>query len=177
MSGCPVLSRGKEKAVTEKNKGGRPSLYSEDLADEICERIANDEGLSAICRDPRMPTRTTVYRWCRESETFRDNYARAREDQGHTQADEMKEVRRKLEAGEIDAHTARVLSDILKWEAGKRSPRYYGDKIQHTGLDGETPVHTKLTINFVKAGDRRREGAIEGDWKRHDAIEDLGSQT
>ena len=58
---------------------GRPSGYSIDIAEEICERMANGKGLREICRADDMPDRTTVLRWLEKQADFRVQYARARE--------------------------------------------------------------------------------------------------
>ena len=42
---------------------GRPSQYTEDLAQEICDRIAGGETLIAICSEPGMPKEVTVRGW------------------------------------------------------------------------------------------------------------------
>lgn len=44
---------------------GRPSTYTDDLFNEICERMANGETLMQICRDDQMPDHETVKRWTR----------------------------------------------------------------------------------------------------------------
>ncbi len=41
-------------------KKGRPSLYTEALAADICRRLAEGETLRAICRDKAMPDKATV---------------------------------------------------------------------------------------------------------------------
>jgi Bacteriophage Sf6, terminase small subunit-like len=58
---------------------GRPSSYTLEVADEICERMTKGEGLLRICSDEEMPSRVTVYRWLDANEAFRSKYARARE--------------------------------------------------------------------------------------------------
>ena len=40
--------------------GGRPSIYNQELAATICERLIYGEGLRAICRDDAMPNISTV---------------------------------------------------------------------------------------------------------------------
>lgn len=42
---------------------GRPSTYSDVIATEICNRIADGEPLRVICRDEHMPPWRTVYEW------------------------------------------------------------------------------------------------------------------
>jgi transposase-like protein len=120
---------------------GRPTDYTKELGDAFCVRVADDEGVAAICRDEGMPSRTTIYKWLREHTEFAHNYARARNDQGHTVADEMREVRRKVEDGTLDPAAARVIMDSLKWEAGKRNPKSYGEKVALIGGDeGDAPI-------------------------------------
>jgi Bacteriophage Sf6, terminase small subunit-like len=59
---------------------GRPSIFSPELADRLCERLADGETLRAICRDEGMPDERTVRRWALDDlEGFSTQYARARE--------------------------------------------------------------------------------------------------
>lgn len=123
----------------------RPTIYNEDVADLICDRLAMDESLVSICRDEDMPSTTTVYRWRDNNPTFRANYARARVDQGHTVADQMKDIRDKLLAGEIDAPTATAMANMIKWESGKRAPKDFGDKVALVGGGpGDDPISHRL---------------------------------
>lgn len=115
---------------------GRPLTFSADIAEEICTRLALGESLAAICRDDHMPCRVTVYSWLRKFDDFLNDYTRAREDQGHTSADEIIEIRNMLMRGEISHNQARVAIDSLKWEAGKRLPKIYGDKLDLSSSDG-----------------------------------------
>ncbi len=71
-----------------KNVGGRPSIFTDELAIKICERFASGETLSQItdCKD--MPTWVTVWDWLnpnspRFKETFSNNFQCARELAGH----------------------------------------------------------------------------------------------
>lgn len=59
--------------------GGRPSIYSQELAATICERLIHGEGLRAICRDDAMPSISTVIDWIKDKQEFSAQYARARE--------------------------------------------------------------------------------------------------
>ena len=49
---------------------GRPSGYSEAVADAICERLVVGEALESICRDPAMPSVGTVYNWMKRDPDF-----------------------------------------------------------------------------------------------------------
>lgn len=58
---------------------GRPSLYTPELADAICERLAVGESLKSICADPAMPGYSTARRWEEENDAFRALSARAKD--------------------------------------------------------------------------------------------------
>jgi hypothetical protein len=60
-------------------KRGRPSVYTEELVEEICDRLADGEPLRHICRSDGMPSWRTVYDWLGQNEDFAARIARARE--------------------------------------------------------------------------------------------------
>ena len=146
----------------ESRSVGRPTDYTIDRAIEICARLATGEALTAICRDESMPNVATVYRWIESHDEFRDMYARSREDQADTLADEIleiaddgrndwmmrataedgKEAGMVLNAEHIQRSRLRV--DARKWIAAKLKPKKYGEKIAQeiTGKDGG-PVATR----------------------------------
>jgi hypothetical protein len=105
---------------------GRPSLYTEEIAEEICARLADGFSLLAICREDSMPTTRTVYRWLDDNEDFCRKYIRARERQGHSHA--ALAVEAAIEAK--DAQLGRLAYDALKWHASKLAPKVYGDKTE-----------------------------------------------
>lgn len=134
--------------MTPRGAGGRPTRYTTNLATEICDRLAEGELLVDIVADERMPGRTTVWRWHTENEQFRSMFANAREAQAHTIAE--KGVKIALAATAEDAHAARVKFDGYKWFASKLLPRVYGDKLLHTGGDGEGPIGHKLALDYSR---------------------------
>jgi hypothetical protein len=121
---------------------GRPSLFGWDVAEEICRRIGEGETLRSICGLDHMPAHTTVLRWLRENEVFRTQYARAREIQADSLADEMLDVARS--ATNQDANAKRVLIDALKWRAAKLRPKIYGDRMR---IETEKPENlSRLSV-------------------------------
>ena len=58
---------------------GRPSICSEELVDEICNRLSEGESLLRICKDEHMPARRTIERWILDPrhEDFCRRYMRA----------------------------------------------------------------------------------------------------
>ena len=107
----------------------RPSSYTQEVADEICERIACSESLKSIVREEGKPSEMTVMRWLRANDAFREQYARARADQADSDADLVTDIGIRVQRGELDAAAARVAMDCAKWSAGKRNAKKYGDKV------------------------------------------------
>lgn len=110
---------------------GRPSDFSQGLADAICERIADGESLRTICSAVDMPNNATVFRWLAANRDFSDQYARAREDQAESLADEIVKIADEAE----DANVARLRVEARKWVASKLKPKRYGEKLEleHSG--------------------------------------------
>lgn len=148
---------------------GRPSSYTPEIGSILCERIATGESLRAVCREEGMPSYTSVMRWARDNDEFREHYIRAREDQAHSDADEITDVRNMVLAGLLDPGAAKVVIDAMKWSAGKRAPKVYGDRIAIDGtLDltslPEAELNARIAAAAVAAGVRVEEiEAPEGD--------------
>lgn len=113
---------------------GRPADYSVEIATEICNLIAAGRSLVSICRDEDgMPNRCTVGRWLEKNEDFRIMYARAREDQADTLADEIvaiadeppPQTEHGTDSGAVAHQRLRV--DARKWVAAKLKPKKYGE--------------------------------------------------
>jgi hypothetical protein len=68
---------------------GRPSDFTQETADAICEGLIDGKSLRTICAGDDMPHKATVCRWLAVNETFRDQYARAREAQADALFDEI----------------------------------------------------------------------------------------
>ena len=135
--------------------GGRPSDFTPEIANEICERLAKGESLREICsadRDDFLPCERTVYRWLEGKEDwaaeFRQQYARAREGQADSKFDAAWEIAKA--ATTEDVQVRRLQVDTLKWQVGKLAPKKYGDKVAHVGGgEGDEPIKTALTVTFV----------------------------
>lgn len=112
----------------------RPSEFSPEKANVICERLIEGESLRAICATPGMPSASTVCRWLGQNEEFQKQYAHARDAQADTLADEILHIVDTC----TDAQQARLQMDARKWLAGKMAPKRYGDAVQmkHTGEEG-----------------------------------------
>jgi hypothetical protein len=134
-----------------KAKTGRPSSFSQAMADLICERLAKPESLRSICEDETMPSKTTVLRWLRQSDEFRTQYARAREDQADAFADEILDIAddgRRDYVPDEDGHKvvdhdhiqrSKLRVETRKWLMGKMAPKKYGDRLQLAN-DPDNPI-------------------------------------
>lgn len=129
---------------------GRHSDYTEELAQIICDKLANGASLRAICREDGFPSIDSVNRWLRANQDFREQYARAREDQADGYFDEIIEIADKVADGVLLSDAARVQIDARKWVAGKLRPKKYGDKTTVETTATVTVSHTrKLDISTL----------------------------
>src|SRR3954469_22528405 len=116
---------------------GRPSIYSDELAAEICDRLAGGESLNAICKDPHMPSRQAVHEWIADNRAgFGDKYARARAVQADHYADEIIEIaddasndwtqrEHRLELNAEHVQRSRLRVDSRKWLMARMAPKKY----------------------------------------------------
>lgn len=111
-----------------KRKTGRPTDYTKDMADKICEKIANGRSLRSICAENGVPPMKTIYRWLEANEEFRHQYARARDKQADYFAEEIIEIADSAEAESAAVAKAKLQIDARKWAASKIAPKKYGDK-------------------------------------------------
>lgn len=109
--------------------------YSQAVADEICERIAEGHSLRSICASDEMPDRRTVMRWLAAEEDFATKCARARVLQADVLEEDMAAIEDKTLSGEVDPVAARVVLSSKQWRASKLAPKKYGDKldVEHKG--------------------------------------------
>ncbi len=86
-----------KKAPAKKNKGGRPSIFNEQMIEDVCVRLMLGEGLRAILDgDPELPHVSTWFYWLHgrgisleQQEWFVELYVRAREAQAEMMMDEI----------------------------------------------------------------------------------------
>lgn len=152
---------------------GRPSDYTDEIALTICTRLVDGQSLRAICREEGMPDRGTVFRWLETHEGFRSQYARAREAQAETFADELLEISDDasndwMERNDKDnpgwiangehINRSRLRVDTRKWVASKLKPKKYGDKLAIGG--GDEPIQVKSHVTHASAAALQRVGEL-----------------
>jgi hypothetical protein len=129
--------------------------FSKDLFNTICARIADGESLRAIQRDIQYPAVGTFFKWLEDDPSLQEQYRRARERAADADAEDVTDIAKRTLAGEYDPQSARVAIDALKWSAGKRKPKVYGDKVQAelTGPNNgpiQTIDYSKLSPQALK---------------------------
>ena len=110
----------------------------------ICERLVDGESLRSICSDKDMPAMSTVLVWLGDDALFAAQYARARENQADTLADEILEIADDARNdwmernGQDDAgwqangehiQRSKLRVDARRWAASKLAPKKYGDRL------------------------------------------------
>ena len=123
---------------------GRPTVYTEEAATEICERLSAGESLRAICRDIDMPE-STVRRWAIDDAGpgFSARYAYCRSIGLDCIAESLMEI---ADDKEDDPNSRRIRVDVRKWFLSKLRPDKYGDK---TALEHSGGQEIKISITSV----------------------------
>lgn len=85
-----------------KKTTGRPSLFTQEVADSICEQLAtSSKSLRSICLQEDMPAIRTVLQWLAKADSeecdenlkiFAHQYARAKQEQADFLAEEIIEI-------------------------------------------------------------------------------------
>lgn len=98
-----------------------------------------------------MPSQSMVFRWLQSNQSFREQYALAREVQADSWADDIIEIADDSSGDTIVdpesgnerfnseyAARSRIRVDTRKWLMARMAPKKYGDKItqEHTGPGG-----------------------------------------
>lgn len=117
---------------------GRPSIYTEELANDICKQIIDGKSLRKICAAEEMPNRDTVHDWLSKNTTFSDQYVHACRLRRENKFEELEDIA----ITEPDVQRARLRVDVIKWQLSKEEPKKYGDKLDMTtnGKDLPTPI-------------------------------------
>lgn len=138
---------------------GRPTIYTEKLAAEICSRIASGESVRSIGRDETMPNAATIFDWALNNKSFSEQYEQARRIQADQMFEELAEIaddgsndwmEKELQNGEIvdmpnheHIQRSKLRVDTRKWALSKMLPKRFGDKLDVTS-DGK-PLNVSVS--------------------------------
>jgi len=139
------------------NPTGRPTKFNQQTADLICMMLSEGMSLRQILKADTvgaLPAQSTVYEWLIRHPLFAEQYARAREEQADTNADEILEIaderppefkddkgRTYLDQTYIAWQKNRI--EARKWTAMKLKPKKYGDRVALEGVEGGAAIKTE----------------------------------
>ena len=138
-------------------KTGRPTTFNQKTADLICLGLSEGMSLRQILKADKakkLPAQSTIYQWLIRFPLFQEQYARAREEQADTNADEILAIademppeytdekgRTSLDVTYIQWQKNRI--EARKWTAMKLKPKKYGDRVALEGVEGGAPITTQ----------------------------------
>lgn len=155
------------KVKTEtKHPVGRPSKYSQELADDVCSYLSTGESLRTVCTHKGMPEARTIFRWLREKEDFCQQYTRAKQEAADALAEEIIDI---ADDGTNDYMTitkgdysynvedkevtnrSKLRVETRKWIMAKMKPKKYGDKVDVTSGGEKIETNTIVLSDFSNA--------------------------
>lgn len=132
-------------------KAGKPTIFTQELADRICEVVAthtkSTKKLSAMF--DWMPNDSTIYEWRYRNEKFASQYACAKARQAELYAEETMDIaddglndsyvdedgRVRTEHDVVSRSKLRI--DTRKWYASKLAPKIWGDSAGKNNDQGD----------------------------------------
>jgi hypothetical protein len=168
-------AEGKPEELPAKKKIGRPSKYTPEIAQQMCEMLSEGVPLREICRMDGFPYWRTVYLWMAKDENLSAHIARAREAGYDAMAEECLIIADNPQFGQkqtmTDEGTSTTVEDMLGHRKlrietrlkllAKWNPKKYGDRVTHAG-DPEAPleVHSEalgVLSNVLKGLEKARQ--------------------
>lgn len=147
---------------------GRPSDYTEEKAEAICELLAQGWSLKRVIEQGHtetkveMPSIATVFKWMRDYNEFLKLYEKAKQEAADAMAEELLDI---ADNGTNDFYTddngverlnsehiqrSRLRIDTRKFLMAKMKPKRYGEKLDLTS-DGERLQQVPLIISEIKS--------------------------
>lgn len=148
--------------MEETKKVGRPEIYTQELADKVCQKIAEGYSMRTVCTPDDMPAISTLFKWIREKPEFSQQYARATEERTEAMSEDILDI---ADDGSNDLMTiqkgdktyevenrevtnrSRLRVDTRKWLMSKMKPKKYGDKIDMTTNGKDLPIPLLHVLN------------------------------
>ena len=154
---------------------GRPTIYSDELAQTICESLMVGMSLRKICELDDMPAISTVMQWLASNKSdFMEQYAHARQVQAEYLLDELIDIaddssndyeivngEERLNQEHIQRAKLRI--DTRKWNIEKLAPKRYGNKqqIDNTSSDGSMTPTAATDYSRLSDDELRQYAALE----------------
>lgn len=141
--------------MSDKKIIGRPTKYTQKLANKICDIVATHPwGLKKICAEfPELPRHVTINEWRLHNSAFSTQYAKAKLIQADLLAEDCIDIaddvqhdtitKTNKDGEEYDVannewiNRSRLRVDTRKWLAAKLLPKQYGDAKRVEELEGQ----------------------------------------
>lgn len=131
-------------------------MHSPETREKLLEAVASGASLRETCRQPGMPSLSTVMRWQDEDDEFREQYARAVDMRARVKFEELDDVSEDAAAAENAVQVAglRLKADNIKWQLARMHARYIEKSAtEHTGPGGGPLQVQSIAIELVKPGE------------------------
>lgn len=152
---------------------GRPTIFTQELADVICELLAMGWSMRKVVEQGeeetgvQMPAIRTIFKWLRENESFMHQYARAKEEAVEAEMELANDI---AEDGRNDwmeiqdkngtvvgwrvngeaVQRSKLRVDLIKWKASKLKPRKYGEKLDLTS-GGKKIKQSPIIVSDIRS--------------------------
>lgn len=141
-------------------RSGPPSLYTPEMARDICVKVAMGPSLRAVCREKDkegeliFPREETIRAWMIDFPEFGNAFALARKYQADSIFDEILDLAHGLihpddrDPGTIyKEREVQAATRILQWTVAKLKPEEYGDRVSP---DGRVAISINTTMDMGK---------------------------
>lgn len=135
------------------------TLYKNDVAEKICEQLAEGKSLASICRSDDFPSKAVVFNWIRKFPEFREMYDRAKMESTDALFEEILDIADNASNDWMERNDPknpgwvvngdhiqrdRIRVDVRKWALSKLKPKKFGDSINaKLSGDAENPIEVK----------------------------------
>jgi hypothetical protein len=132
------------------------TTYTDEIGERICEQVEKGLSLAKIAAMDGMPCESTICNWFHAHKEFEQKFFAAKRGLTPGKADEIDQITleaiefaktadpKKVNVGAVvNAYNNRA--QHKKWEMAVGWREKYGDKVQHTGGDGDGPVQIVVT--------------------------------
>ncbi len=138
--------------------GGRPTDYTQEIADIVCKELSQGKSLRKVCLDDNLPSAATIFNWLAKNKEFLEQYTRAKEsssealnemlmDIGDQAIEHAESTDTKVSGAIVQAY--KLKADNMKWYMSKVKPKKYGDKVDVTS-GGEAIKGNTIVIGDFK---------------------------
>jgi hypothetical protein len=127
-----------------------PTSYSDEVAAEIANRIAEGSSLHKIEKDPTMPSARTVIRWCQQFPEFEKLMAHARLSKADWYFDEAISISDEAVADGAQAARQRTRVQARQYAASRLNPARYAEKLALGQAHDLPPLNPPVTLESAR---------------------------